>query len=1042
MGRLDEIASGQFSLWEKRGRGWKVWRYPVVPEPPFCPFSGFRLPRPNTEQDDGRKTGLLGSLFDRAEKALNPVPPVISEPEEGEPEPEAFERELPVELQTLLPANLDIESDAFADFLSQLAVCQEPVAFELVGQSERIMAQFAAGERDVHSLKRQLAGFFPEVPFLETQNSLVDVWSGVEGEALIAEVGLEREFLLPLSTLRKLDPFIGLIGAMTTLSPGELAIYQVLSQPTQDGWKESSLRLISDAGGKDIFVNRPEWVEQAQIKFGTPLHAAVVRIATKAGDFDRATEIAREMAFALRIFANQDGNALIPLHNEDYPLDIHEEDLLLRQTHRSGMLLNTDELMGFVHFPSSAVRSPRLARQIERTKAAPASVTQSRQFVLGTNEHVGKTIEVGLTPDQRMRHMHVIGSSGTGKSNFIFNLIREDIENGEGLAVFDPHGDLIDRVLGNIPEDRINDVILLDPSDEEYSVGFNILSAHSDLEKTLLSSDLVAVFQRLSTSWGDQMTGVLNNAILAFLESSRGGTLADMRRFLIEPAFRNEFLASVKDPDVVYYWQKGFQMLSGNKSIGPLLTRLEMFLSPKPIRYMVAQKENRLDFAEIMKSRKIFLAKLSQGKMGKENSSLMGSLLMAKFQLAAMSRQSLPESSRRPFYIYLDEAHNFATPSMVEILTGARKYRVGLILAHQDLSQLERVKEIGSAVLGCSTRVVFRVNDNDARKLSEGFTFFEAADLQKLEIGRAICKVERSDHDFNLSVALSRDVDPGTAEQSRSTVIAASRTKYSSSRSDVEAMLAKHNSNIAEPAKNIVVSSLSPKTAEATPKEAEKPRELNDPVAFKTTPLPPIIPDIVPPPAAEKTSAARTEPQVRDLGRGGAQHRAIQKRIKETGEAIGFRCSIEKDLSGKGSADVLLERADRNIACEISITTTVDHEVGNILKCLGAGYSEIAFISIEREHLDNVRTAVRESVGKEAATTVSFYTPDEFIEFLHTIPAIVPKTGSAERIRRGYKVKSSIATLSPEEQAKREDEAIRSIAEAMQAKSNRPKKNL
>src|SRR5260221_9788171 len=203
------------------------------------------------------------------------------------------------------------------------------------------------------------------------------------------------------------------------------------------------------------------------------------------------------------------------------------------------MLLNADELIGFVHLPSSAVHSDRLLREIRRTKAAPTVVRHASGILLGNNIHAGETVEVKLTAEQRVRHTHIIGASGTGKSTLLFNLIRQDIENGEGVAVLDPHGDLVDRILGIIPPNRIEDVVLVDPSDEEYSVGFNILSAHSDLEKNLLASDLISVFQRLSTSWGDQMGSVLQNAILAFLECDQRGTIADLRRFLIEPPFRN-----------------------------------------------------------------------------------------------------------------------------------------------------------------------------------------------------------------------------------------------------------------------------------------------------------------------------------------------------------------------------------------------------------------------------------------------------------------------------------------------------------------------
>ena len=359
---------------------------------------------------------------------------------------------------------------------------------------------------------------------------------------------------------------------------------------------------------------------------------------------------------------------------------------------------------------------------------------------------------------------------------------------GQGVAgARSANGDLVDKILGVIPRERIADVVLIDPSDEEYSVGFNILAAHSDFEKSLLSSDLVSVFQRLSTSWGDQMNSVLRNAILAFLESTEGGTLADLRRFLLDTGFRNRFLATVTDPEIVYYWQKAFPQLSGNKSIGPVVTRLDEFLSRKPIRYMVSQKENRVNFAEVIDGGKILLAKLPQGLIGRENSHLLGSLLLSKLQQMAMSRQRMRESERRDFWCYVDEFHSFITPSMAEILTGARKYRVGLVLAHQELRQLQSSDEVASAVLANAfTRAVFRVGDADARSLENGFSHFEARDLQNLETGEAICRIERSDFDFNLAVRMPEPA-ADNEDARREEVIAASRSTYGRSRADIEA---------------------------------------------------------------------------------------------------------------------------------------------------------------------------------------------------------------------------------------------------------------
>jgi len=692
-----------------------------------------------------------------------------------------------------------------------------------------------------------------------------------------------------------------------------------------------------------------------------------------------------------------------------------------------------------VHLPTSAVRSPKLRRETVKTRPVPKSLLSDRGLLLGHNEHAGQTTEVRLTTEQRVRHSHIIGASGTGKSTMLFNLIRQDIETGEGVAVLDPHGDLVDRILGSIPAHRIGDVVLVDPSDEQFSVGFNILSAHSDLEKGLLASDLVSVFQRLSTSWGDQMGSVLQNAILAFLESSQGGTLADLRRFLIEPAFRAKFLPTVRDPDLVYYWQKGFPQLSGNKSIGPVLTRLETFLSPKPIRYMVSQRENRLDFAHILDNGKIFLAKLPQGQMGKENAFLLGSLLVAKFQQTAMSRQAQQVAVRKDFWLYVDEFQNFITPSMAEILTGARKYRLGLILAHQELRQLERDREVASAVLSNPyTRVAFRVGDADARTLENGFAHFEARDIQNLETGQAICRVEKADGDFNLTIPLAAEPDADQAEATRQEVITASRKRYATPRAEIVAALrAKLDAEEAElkPSKAKFAPAQVPKEPE--PKAAEAPKvTVSEKESALAAPPAVAMPEVVAPPTSKSPEEPKSSLPPADLGRGGAQHRAIQKRIKAAAEELGFRSVIEYEITdGNGSVDLLLVREAQSFACEISFTTSIDHEVGNVAKCLKAGFPTVAVICLNEDRLEKIQAAVVGSLGAEATGGVAFFQPDQFIAHLQALPPQKPEAPGAPKIRKGYKVKHRAATLSPEERQQREGAAIHSIKEAMQRRA-------
>ncbi len=1024
-----ELLTRQFYDWEMRGRGWTVYPEPVDLEPPFRPFLGHCAPRQSFADDGLVETGLsrfaksfLGSLGKKKEPVAHP-PPL---PEE-EPEVQLIaEREDLIELQVALPADLDIPREAFEEFLGSLYLCREPVAFELLGTASRITAQFAVHPGDAPLVRQQLQAFFPDAVFLPQGGALEGAWNN--GESAIVEFGLGKEFMLPLASGR-LDPFVGITGALSELGADELGLFQVMFQPARHPWAESVLRAVADDAGGPFFANAPELVRQAENKVAWPLYVAVVRIATQSPDFDRAWEIARNLAGSLRVFAHPTGNELIPLTNDDYPFEDHVADMLRRQCRRCGMLLNTDELIGFVHLPSPVVRSPKLERRTVKTKAAPKAVLHQGGLRLGESVHAGKAVPVALTPEQRVRHMHVIGASGTGKSTLLFNLIKADIENGQGVAVLDPHGDLVERILGIVPETRVGDVVLLDPSDEEYSVGFNMLSAHSELEKRLLASDLVSVFQRLSTSWGDQMGSVLQNAILAFLESNQGGTLADLRRFLLEPTFRERFLETVSDPEIVYYWRKGFPQLAGNKSIGPVITRLETFLSPKAIRYMVSQKVNRLDFGDILDTGKIFLAKLAQGLIGRENSYLLGTLLVAKLQQLAMARQARTAALRRDFWLYVDEFHNFITPSMAEILTGARKYRLGLILAHQELRQLQRDSEVASAVLSnAGTRICFRVGDDDAKKLADGFSFFEARDLQNLETGQAICRVERSDWDCNLNVPAPDEPLDADAARRREVVIAASRKRYGASRAEIEATLR----TAAE--------------VDERPKAAGVPKAKGEPAAApQVTPLEPPRGALIPEPATQITrlalpvgepkrvSEAKAPPKLpADLGRGGVQHQAIQHRLKQAAEALGFRSTVEKQiLDGQGSVDLLLERADQIIACEISITTTIDHEVGNVAKCLKAGLPKVAVVCVDEDRLRKIAAAVSGSLGPEAAGRTVYYRPDDFIADLKTLAAPAPKAATAPETRRGYKIKRSLPTLTPEERKQREDEAVRAIAETM-----------
>lgn len=1017
--------------WADRGRGIMTFPGPVSPVPPFVPFPGHVVPRQTV--DSGDRPTFLSRLAAKVGQALKPVPTAsdagLRRIEVTEPEPMWLDDEERVirEYRILLPADVTLPYDAVSHFLLDISLARHPLAIEIIGDSEGATFQFATRDDDAHLLETQLMGHFPDLIFREMDSCLETAWQTEEpAERVVIEFALRRPFMLPLESIGKRDPFVGIVAAVAGLESGEAAVYQVIFSPVSAPWQDSALRAVTGDDGRPFFEGGAELLKATRQKISSPMYAAVVRLAATGPDLDRVWHHIRGMAAAFRLFASQGGNELMPCRNDDYDEDAHNFDLLQRQSRRVGMLLSLDELLGFVHFPTSAVASSAFMRDRQNTRAA-ASSTHEDGVCLGFNYHNGEERPVWVNTEKRVRHMHVIGASGSGKTTFLFNLLLQDIENGQGIAMLDPHGDLVDKVLGNIPASRIHDVVLVDPSDEDYIVPFNFLQAHSEFEKTLLASDLVAIFRANSTSWGDQMNSVFGNAIRTFLESSEGGTLADVRRFLLDPKWRDEFLQTVTDPDVLFYWKHGFPQLGGNRSIGPILTRLETFLSPKPLRYMVSQRENRLDFADIMDSGKIFLAKLPQGRMGKENSYLLGSLLIAKLQQMAMSRQRMASANRRPFFVYADEFHNFICPSMSEILSGARKYGVGLILAHQDLRQLERDKEVASAVLSNSfTRVVFRVGDSDARSLAEGLAHFDARNLQNLEIGEAICRIERADNDFNLSVPILDALDEVDADERQEEVIKASRAAYATPRDEVEAEL-----NASREESERSKSKPRPKTkgdGETQPSEAPP---LARPPETKSSPSERTPVDA--PERAETDSSAGASEQ----GKGGNLHRIVQERLQRAGFDQGFRATLEFPVGeGKETIDVGLLRDDLRIACEVSVTTTIDHEMGNARKCLKAAFDFVLLITSDLVRRTQMKDAVQGHFSPAEQGRIHCLSPDESVEFVSSKPPLISvSTASIEKsqrkVVRGFMVKRKFVLLTPAERAAKSKAAFEILAEEM-----------
>ena len=921
-----------------------------------------------------------------------------------DPQRSSFDTDIE-EISFRLDVDAQVDLKHVEQFILSLGSLPNRVSFEVVGDGNAIWFQLACARKDATSVRNFLRSFFaasiatPKKPLHKLLNSA--------DKPVVVEFGLSEEFVRPIKMIDRIDPdpLRPIIATLEGLNEGEIGALQVLFQGTRFNWTQSILRSVSDGTGDSFFVDAPEMYDLARVKVQHPLFAAVVRVLGIGESEDRSWEIARGLGYGIMQLDEPMSNDLIPLENKSISFDDLLTDFAHRQTCRSGMLLNSGELAGLVHPPSHLIRSDKLSRQTKATRRAPKPSGEIR-YVLGQNEHAGLVRTVSLNDQQRLKHIHIIGSTGTGKSTLLKNLIVQDILNGNGIAVIDPHGDLIDELLGLIPEERFRDTILFDPASLDNKYGINILSAKTEFEKDVASSDLVALFKRFSSSWGDQMTSVLGYAIQAFLESDRPATLGDLRRFLLEKDFRDDFLLSVVDEEVIYYWKYSFPLLKGNAQAS-IVTRLDSFLRPKLLRAVITQKQE-IGFADILSGRRILLAKLSQGLIGMENSTLLGSLLVSKLHQAALARQD----QRAPFFLYIDEFQNFVTPSLASVLSGARKFGLGLILAHQELRQISsQDSEVAESVISNpATRICFRLGDTDAKKLRDGFAHFDVDDLQNLSVGEAISRIERSDNDFNLQIVKPQPVDVAVAQNRRKTILEGSKRPMPPP------------STLHQEATGAI-----PPKASPTP-SVEKPRITTKPIdAFQAR-------DVLQ--EVEGELKSDTEPNVEaavEATENLQSHRYLQSLIKQLAESAGYKADAEAPTKdGQGRVDVSLSKNGVRTAVEISVTTNEVHELKNIKKCFGDGHDKVILCCVDKRRSEKLCTLAKKELEESLQDRLVICQPEDIVMLFQTEDeeTTVVEEKPETKIVKGYRVK--VKYQEPSDQALRQRQVTQVVAKSIQ----------
>lgn len=601
-----------------------------------------------------------------------------------------------------------------------------------------------------------------------------------------SEIVLSKEFFLPIRTFVsfEVDPLASITGAVSSLKGDSEVWIQIVARPVNNAWQEAGKKYIENLKTKSISDTTSEQnqnrdanisiadIERKSNKVGFQF---AIRIVSSSSDKVVCEQILEDVEASFKQFQTAQQNSLVKKKVKKTGFVIRFRDNLIQSIfgkrpadklnviqkfhkrfldERETNILNVEELASIYHLPHESVKTPNIAWAKSRKLEYPLNIPtinpnlppQENPRIFAVTDYRNIHIPFGIKKLDRRRHMYLLGKTGTGKSTLLKNMIIGDILDGNGLAVLDPHGDLVEEILDIIPEHRIKDVVYLDPSDIEYPIGLNMLDIKPDETKDLLADGIVNVFKKFfGDSWGPRLEYLLNYSILTLLHCQNVSLLAVLR-ILSDKNYRKFLLKQVKDPFILKFWEDEFTQLSNNQkllaeAIAPIQNKVGRFLGPTMIRNMIGQIKSSIDLQEIMNTGKIFLVNLSQGKIGEENSSLLGAMIVTRLYSNAMQRAKIPENQRRDFYLYVDEFQNFATESFVKILSEARKYGLNLIVTHQYVDQIDQ--KIQDAIFGnIGTLMNYVVGQKDAQRLEKEYApHLTAEDLVNLDRFRLTLKL-------------------------------------------------------------------------------------------------------------------------------------------------------------------------------------------------------------------------------------------------------------------------------------------------------------
>jgi hypothetical protein len=640
----------------------------------------------------------------------------------------------------------------FEEFLVTLhkTLKNRKISMELISYRQHIYFYFYVPHDLLDLVEGQLYARYPDCE-IEHVPDYVDERILEKSHIVGTEMRFSRSDIYPIKTYPEFegDSLSSVFSVLSKAEKQDQAWIQVVMSPLQDTWSfnlarsiklrlrgfKNMLRLKNYVKGSNEVSKKEK--EAIMKKTHKDYFAINIKIGYLSDNLETSLRRLKALAEAFSQFNTIDFNEI------QFTGVSKGKTFLQRYKLRSKVTnfhVNTEELSSLYHFPNPDL-VPHIVHVMARRAEPPLDLPIRGKdgeisFFGITNFHNQNNV-FGIKRDDRRRHLYVVGKSGVGKSKLLELLVREDILHGHGVAVLDPHGDLIDAVIRQIPESRVKDVVYFDPSDVDFPLAFNPLEKVAPEYKMRVTIGFIEIFKKLfGANWTPRLEHVLRYITLALLDSPNT-TMLSILKMLSDKNYRQKIVAHIDDSVVKNFWVNEFAAWSekfDNEAIMPVLNKVGQFVSTSLIRNIVGQPENRLDIRKIMDEQKILLVKLSRGLLGEENSNLLGAMLITKIQQAAMSRADIKEEQRKDFYLYIDEFQNFATDTFEQILSEARKYHLAVTLAHQFMGQLSA--SIRATVFGNVGSIVsFRVGAEDAVVLEKEYTpVFKVRDIINLGV--------------------------------------------------------------------------------------------------------------------------------------------------------------------------------------------------------------------------------------------------------------------------------------------------------------------